>query len=379
MYSLWHNTPERGLKMEIKAEIYQFLSRGNILNHTIGPVGSAKTSSKQRPDIIFSIDYEIIDKPFELNFIQVAPGEWDVGASQYVDPEIDTYMEMRWPKCLKGKANICVETDDVENIEALRSILTYFRLYTWSLWEHVKILRDSPDQFATVPGYRRQYIHTQSTDIAGNRRPSSSESYTSTGIGEIIGPGVTVLPNTSDPSPTISPIAAVIQRIDHLEFVWSQIIPFPEQSNLTDDLPEIREKVKAIRLHYSTYDELHRARKYLSDGEIKAAIRFGAASMEVILRYYCKMWGVKFPTDRISFDEKIERVLSEASKPSYRDVDPTSSKNLLYLYRARSSMHEGDCSYKDDHGSQIRIKRIDQAEGLVKAAEEFTIWIDSIT
>ena len=41
-------------------------------------------------------------------------------------------------------------------------------------------------------------------------------------------------------------------------------------------------------------------------------------------------------------------------------------------------MHEGDCYYKDRTGKIIQITNVDQARELVDAAEQFTLWVDSL-
>ena len=221
------------------------------------------------------------------------------------------------------------------------------------------------DQHATVKAYRREYFSQQIFDIRGKRRPSSSKNYCLTGVGEYIGPGV----------------AAIVNRnsLEHVnEFVWSQIIPIPNPTNVTTDSPRIRKQWKEIKKHYNTYNELTDARRHHLGGDLKASIRSAASAVDAILRYYCSLWGVHFPSGRLPFNQKIENVLMSAAKPSYQSVSSINSEKLLYLYRARNSMHEGDCYYKDNYGKVVQIQTKIQVEEFIDSAEQFTLWIDSI-
>lgn len=346
----------------MELEVYQFLSRRNIDNVSLGKIN---TSPKQRPDLEFSIDFEIIDKPFEINFTQLIPSRPSIGAFEYIDPYIDVYMEKRWPKCIKGKGNVEVQNDDQRNNEILVAILQYMRVVCWHLKEHVSELKGYSDQFATVKAYRREYFNRQIFDICGNRRPSNSEKYCLTDIGEYIGPGVACIAGHSS-----------LEYIN--ELVWSQIIPFSNPKDMATDLPKIKQKLVEIRKHYNTYNELNDARRLHSTGELKSAIRSAASSVDAILRYYCSLWDVAFPGRGLQFHEKIETVLKEAKKPSYQSIDPLNSERLLYLYRARNSMHEGDCYYKDNSGNVVQITNKDQVGDFIDAAEQFTLWVDSV-
>lgn len=346
--------------MEI--EVYQFLSRMDIDNFSLGKINE---SPKRRPDIKFILDFEIIDKPFEISFTQIIPKRPSVGAHEYIDPDIDIYMEKRWPKCIKGRGKVVAKNDEFKNIETLKCILTHMRVICWYLKRHNKKLATYTDQHANVKAYRREYFSKQIFDICGKRRPSSSENYRLTEVGEYIGPGVSAIINHNS--------------LEHVnEFVWSQIIPIPNPTNVTSDLPRIRKQWKQIKKHYNTYNELTDARRHLLEGELKACIRSAASAVDAILRYYCSLWGVRFPSSRLSFDQKIEDVLMSAAKPSYQSVSSINSEKLLYLYRARNSMHEGDCYYKDNYGKVIQIQTKIQVEEFIDAAEQFTLWIDSI-
>ncbi|CAG0989780.1 hypothetical protein ARNL5_03145 [Anaerolineae bacterium] len=343
--------------MELLGEVYQFLSRTNIPNVQLGIV---KSSPKQRPELLFSISYEICNKPFEINFAQVTPCCPSIGAHEYIDPYVDIYMERRWPKCIKGKAQIQVSSRDLQDSETIRNILLFLRLNVSRIHLH-----KHKDQFAGVPGYKREYFANQIFDISGNRRPSSSENYIATPAGDYIGPGLSFIEN-------ISPFENVN------ELVWSQIIPFPNKSDSKVDLPFIKEKALAIKKHYNSYNELNDAQRFLLANEIKACVRSAASAVDAILRYYCEIWNISFPTMQIPFDEKIEKILNMANKPSYKTAEPEILLKLLYLYRTRNSMHEGDCYYKDQQGNTVPVRTQKQATEFIDSAEAFTIWIDSI-
>ena len=78
------------------------------------------------------------------------------------------------------------------------------------------------------------------------------------------------------------------------------------------------------------------------------------------------------------FDDKIEAVLRKANKPSYRQADPSTLQTILYLYRSRNSMHEGDCCYNNSAGERVDVKTIAQARDFVEAVERFVMWIDAL-
>jgi hypothetical protein len=346
----------------IKAEVYQFISRRNIDNMSLGQVN---TNPRQYPTVKFSIDFELIDKPFEINFAQVIATPPSIGAYEYIDPYQDVYMSKRWPKCIKGTAKIVIAKDDQKNNKVLEMFLQYMRVVCWHLREHVSVLKSHDDQFAKEKAYRREYFCHQIFDFAGNRVPNSSQFFHLTSSNDYIGPG----------------LAMISGHFSHdyiNEFVWSQIIPFTNPIDVKTDFPKIVQKLIEMRKQYNTYNELNDSRRHQIAGELKASIRAAASAVDAIIRYYCNLWGVAFPKRDLQFNEKIEQVLKEAGKPSYKTVDQDNSKKLLYLYRARNSMHEGDCYYRDNSAKIIKITSKEQVEDFIDAAEQFTLWIDSI-
>lgn len=348
--------------MHLKLEVYQFLSRMDIDNR---PLGKVNTYPNERMDLKFFFEFEIIDKPFEINFTQLIPKKTDAGAFQYIDPDVEVYMNKRWPKCIKGRGNVEVVKNEQTDNEILKFILQYMRVVCWYMKEYIPILKNDSDQFVMQKAYRREYYHHQFFDIRGKRRPNPDGNFYLTENGEFIGPGFATICDNLD--------------VDNVnEFVWSEILPISNTTKGEKDTPKIRKKFAEIRKHYNSYNELNIARRLLSNNELKSSIRAAASSIDAILRYYCSLWEVPFPSKGYKFNEKIERVLKEASKPSYKSIDPINSNKLLYLYRARNSMHEGDCYYKDDSGNIIQIRQKKQVEEFVSAAEQFSLWIDSL-
>jgi hypothetical protein len=274
-------------------------------------------------------------------------------------------MSKRWPKCIKGRAKIALGKDDQKDNDVLKMLLQYMRVVCWDLRKDVSVLKSHNDQFAKQKGYRREYFCHQSFDFAGNRVPNSSRFFRLTDSNEHIGPGLAMIFGHSSP--------------DYInEFAWSQILPFTNPIDVKTDFPRIMEKLIEIRKHYNTYNELNDSHRFHIAGELKASVRSAASAVDAIIRYYCNLWGVAFPKRDLRFNEKIEQVLKKAEKPSYKIVDPTNSEKILYIYRARNSMHEGDCYYKDKSGKVIQITSKEQVKDFIDAAEQFILWIDSI-
>lgn len=347
----------------MRVQAYQFFSRCSIPTTVFGV---RKISPSQHPEITYQLNIGIEDKPFEINFVQVIPLAPSIGAFQYVDPEVDLYMARRWPKCLKVEGTIDVPvTSGRASVEVITQLLTLLRLCLWTSINVTGISNLIQDQYSRIFGYRREYFDKQIFDFSGNRRPNSKECYIPTEIGELIGPGLVSLTD-------LDPFA------NFNELVWSSIIPFPNRSNLAADLPRIRAISVAIRKHYNSYNELADANRHLSHSDLKAAVRSAAPAIEAILRYYCKLWNVQFPSNNKPFDEKIEDILLSAGKPSYRVVDPNNLQNIRNLYRCRSSMHEGDCCYNNDTGQKVAVSSKIQVQEFISAVENFVIWIDSL-
>jgi hypothetical protein len=168
--------------------------------------------------------------------------------------------------------------------------------------------------------------------------------------------------------------------------VWSQIIPFPNVKSITADITELRKIISDMWLHFNGYNELLAARAHLTRAEstgeileIKAAIRAAASGIEPLLRFYYKLHSTKLPRDRqLSFEQKIEMMLSNAGAPSYGAVSPDGLKHIGQLYRSRNSMHEGDRYFKDAAGARVVVD-CGLAQQFIDAAEQFALWLDSLT
>lgn len=351
---------QRGVLMKARAEVFQFLSRSNI---PTCPIGTSKISPQQRPDIAFSIDIDLCPRSFDLTIATPYPRQPSIGAAEYVDSEFDVYISDRWPMCIRGLAEFSISEEEFRDNAIIKKILLFLQQYVWTIRNDSKVIQQMSDQLTTQTGYRRQYFNSQMFDISGNRRPSSSEKYEYVSTGSYAGPGAVVIDSISFPKVN--------------ELIWSQTIPFDSVTNIANDFAEVKKRAKKIKLHYNSYSEIRAAKEHLANGDLKACIRFAAPSIEAILKYYCGLWNVIFPRENISFDAKIEKVLSQAGKPSYKSVAPDNLKQILYLYLARNSSHEADCYYTDDSGKVISV-RTSHARTFIKAAEEFTLWIDAI-
>jgi len=346
--------------MKLRVTAYQFLSRATIRNKRLG---TRRSSPKQRPEIVFELVMKVIDKPFETNFAQLPPANPSIGAHQYVDEEIDVFMSRRWPKCLALEGTIILPEHTL-NVQLNKKLLTFLRKLLWTPCEAELAEILGPDQCATGIGYRREFFDRQIFDIAGNRRPNSRETYVPTEVGEPIGPGVASLTDV-DPFNNIN------------EFVWTQILPFPNRTKLADDISDIRRAVAALRKYYNGYNELKDAERHAANGEVKAAARSAASAADAVLNYYRELWKIAPPPKNLTFDEKIEHVLREANQPSYRSAAHDNLETLLNLYRARNSMHEGDCSFRDRNGNLKKISKISQLHPFIRAVQDFVVWMDA--
>lgn len=343
--------------MKLRAAAYQFLSRATISNRSLD---SRRSSPRQRPEVVYELVVEVKDKPFEMNFAQFPPSRPSIGEHEYVDDEIDVYMSRRWPKCVEFIDTVTIPEDALAE-PLVMDLLKFLRLLLWT--PNGVDLYDA-DQRASVRGYRREYFDRQMFDIAGNRRPNSREAYVPTEAGEPAGPGVASLPD-------VDAFAGIN------ELVWTPILPFPSRQSVADDLPTIRKSVVALKNHYNSYNELQDACRHLEHGEVKAAVRSGASAVDALLRYYCDLWAAG-PLPSLPFDEKIEWVLQAAGRPSYRSVEPAKLDSLLYLYRCRNSMHEGDCYFDDRGGVRKNVRSVDPVRRFIDAVEDFVVWVDAL-
>jgi hypothetical protein len=347
----------------IQLEAHQFFSRASF------PLGEVETgiasSSVQQPTVLFELTLTIKEKPFEMAFAQLLPGQPCTGPFEYVDPDVDAYFAERWPVCLCANGTIHLPPDKTEFPDDLREhALYYARQLLWELRGHIPNPMIPPDQRAVVTGYRREFTQHQVFDIRGARRQSPFKKFVSSEIGEPIGPGVVTIHDST------------YERIN--ELVWSPILSFPNRSTFAADKEKVNLLVNALPRHYNSFSEIRDARRHLANSEIKAAVRSAASAVEAYILHLQKAYKLPSPGDELPFDQKIEHTLAAAGRPSYAAIEASRSKLILYLYRARSSMHVGACEYKKEDGTTIKVAESHQAEPLVEAANAFIIWADSL-
>jgi len=327
-------------------------------------LGTLRSSPKQRPDIKFEMHLKLEPKPFEMTFAQLKASQPSIGAAEYVDSDIDRFLTRRWPICIACHGEVEVP-DQTLDIELRKLILTYPRILLWNSTASILRAAIPKDQCALSKGYRREFFAHQTFDISGRRRPSTQAIYVPTEQGEPTGPGVVTF-HQWDAFSSIN------------EFAWSPILPFGNRTTFKNDKPAIKRSLDALRKHYNSDSEFTDAERYAKEGDIKAAVRSAASSIDANLRYYIALWGLSSPPGHLAFDEKVDNVLQRANRPIHSLVDPTGAENLRYLYRCRNSMHEGDCYYKNNEGVRVDVRKISQVEVWIKAVAEFVVWIDSI-
>jgi hypothetical protein len=341
------------------AKAYQFLTRRDFPD--VADLGRLPATSDALR-IQLRLNFSIAPKPFEIVFASIFGQRPTIGAWQFIDPYLDRYADARWPKCLFADVEITM-SDSARFEELLPEVMLNIHN---TLRQGVAIhpIFTAGDQLSRRIGYRRSYYAQQWFDISGSRRPNPSEYYHPTRAGELLGPGVISAPLGNQT----------------MEMVWSQIIPFPNVTNIKDDLLRLKEVIVDMRKHYNGYHEFRDAQEHLAAREdmtgIKAAVRAAASGIDAILRFYCRLHSIKFPTARIPFDDKIEQILQATGMPSYRAIAPLEMDCIRDFYRARNSMHEGDCYTTDAGGVQVPVDA-PQARKFVEAAERLAIWLDA--
>ena len=345
----------------LRANGYQFLSRKNIRTRLIREF---QTSPKERPDIAFQVECRLVPAPFSTVNLEEDPRRrprMSIGPYQGIDQNLEKWNLQKWPMCVHISASITcsgsLRDNDtlVNSLFHMRTLLDYFK--------SEELADELRDQLTTVRGYQRTYVASQMYDFEGKRRPSHSVKYTLAEAGSFAGPGMATV-DVSYPQPN--------------ELGWGRVIPFAMATAVDTDLQEIQTREQEVRLHSNSNEELVTAAKHLEVDDVKGCIRSAAAAVESRLRYSCKVWGVALPKGQLQFDQRIDQALASASKPAYRAIDPDGLERVLYLYRARNSMHEGDCFYKDSSGVQREVRRKEQARPLYDAALAFCVWLDSI-
>lgn len=350
------------MAQQIQAEVYQFLSRANL---PFGDIGRSVSSPAQDPKIEFVLDWELAKAPFEITYLDDEPDQrsrWAIGADQPVDESRAQFLFTLWPSCLIGRGTISSQVSDLSNDNVLSNCLRFTKRI---LNERQKVpdLQLLSDQVSPVAGYRRSFRHSQMFDIDGDRRPSHSQRYRYSDVGEFIGPGLAYV-DVAHPRTN--------------EIGWGRILPYKKFAGLIDN-GRLDQWARDIRLHCNSHDELRLAYAALRESNLKTCMRSASSAIEARLKYWCDKWTVSYTFPRgLQFHDKIEHVLNKGGRPSYGAVNPTGSTNLLYLYRARNAIHEGDNFYRDVSGNELRILEPIDAEPLLDSARDFCIWIDAI-
>jgi hypothetical protein len=336
----------------------QFLSREFEPQHLEGMrYRSIRFASGEVLDL--TVDLEILGGLSPFTFAQPWPQFPSIGAFEYVDPYVNT----RWPsRLILTSRGTCDRTAKLP-AAFIRDLLCGIRIILMEPIRSSQPFLESPDQLLQTVGYRRIY-HSTMLDFVGNPHPSDQWFLSPAEAGEPLGPGFAKIDGVSD-------------DLNQQALVWSQAVSFPSRKTIQIDESAVRNRIQELKQHWNSQQEIADATTHLERVDEKAAIRSAAAAVEAAAKFYCSLWKVEFPRDQSTFDDKIESVLSLAGRPSFRGVNPSGSQSLLRLYRARSSMHEGDCYYKDPQTGQRVDVRIFEARQLVADAQRFLLWMDS--
>lgn len=349
----------------ITGHLVQFLSRDCISDSFHGGRHYNKGDLKDHRFNDFQITMEIQKGGLKHPpaFSEPWPRNPDVGACQFVDP---AYKE-RWPIYLLLTARI-EDTSQETSIERGRNILHALRYICWSSFHSMPDLASQTDQCISHAGYRWMYM-SPVCDFHGNPLSDPDGEYLHTSSGTPIGPGFATLNNYKT--------LWTDQYFHDLNLVWSQSISLEKCTDVKTDQQRINEKALRLKNKWNSYDELRQAKNYSESYDTKGVIRSSASAVDSALRFYCTEWGVPFPKSRDGFDDKIREILKKSARPPYMDLNVVESRNILHLYRARNSMHEGECFYKDSKTNKITILQIYEARELMNSAEKFILWLDS--
>lgn len=329
-------------------------------------LGTRRVRPQQRMDIEYTLALSAEPKSFHWTFAQLRPHRPCAGAHEYVDPHVDAFFAHRWPSSVVARGEISVpESEELLSAELRRNLMSFARRLLWEAPVSLTSTWLPDDQLTHVPGYRREFFHTQLFDIQGSRRPSDQQRFVPTELREPVGPGVVTIDLMGD-----------WDAVN--ELVWSPVLPFSGRSTLRTDWPELARAVNASPLQLNGVSEFADAQRYLGVGDIKGAVRSGASAAEATLKHYAARWQAGTPPKHLPFDDKVEHVLASAGKPSFRQAQPEASRQLLYLYRTRTSMHEGDCYFSDVHGQRQPVRQASQVTPMVDAVRTLLVWADSI-
>ena len=321
----------------------------------------AKWESTPENPLKYSLEYKVAPKPFSFPIAGLKGSNPTVGAFEYFDSENDQYLSERWPAYLEIKGWVNFPDEWVKEHTALNLL----RVLLW------RVMKDPPsifsDQQVMQIGYRREIYHVPSVDIVGKPRPVPSDHFNPADIGEPVGPGFVSFDNS--------------QFLDFKsQVVWSEFIKFPNRTDYLSDKHAIDLLVDAHTRRFNSHSELRDSKKYIQAEDRKGAVRAAASAVDACLNHLIEVHKIQMPSDKVlgGFDKKIEQALKLAGLPPFTRLEPEHARNILYLYRARSKMHEGDCYYKDNGGYRVNINRIEQVKPLVESAHAFIFWMDTV-
>jgi len=285
------------------------------------------------------------------------PRRPDFGARQHIDP----YYDLRWPVYLHLHGNIRLIREDGLSEKELVRCCGEIRNVLFGSFKTMSVLSALADPRLSYESYRWRYF-TGSTDLTGNPFPNPKGKYVSNYISAPAGPGFVNIPSIGAVSDL--PYPSFVE-------VWSQGFSVPPGATEED----AERRAQEIKRHWNSYEELGDAER---SSTVKNRVRSSASAVDAALRFYCSEWGISFPTGSVPFNEKIDRILQNANRPSYSTVVPDEATKLLHLYRARNSMHEGDCYFNDRTTGDRVIVDQTLAREFFYCAQKFVVWIDSL-
>jgi hypothetical protein len=343
---------------EVQVFGVQFLSR--VLGKGVLAVGTPRRVRLSSAEVDVTFEIGLNDGHSSFTYAQLWPQAPSIGAHEYVDD----YADRRWPCRVQIGGRVGIPGPrDKRSVSLAHEILSGFRRKMWEAFLGASSLPPHSDQLLRTDGYRRTY-YTIGLDAAHNPIPSPEWFLCPATVDEPVGPGFVRIEGLFE------------DRNEHA-LVWSQAISFPSRTSIEADKAAIRKRVREIQRHWNSYNEIRDAENYVNSGNAKAAVRYGAPAVEAAVKFYCSLWGVKFP-NKGEFGERIEGVLAAAGKPSYQAIDPEGLKAILRLYRARNSSHEADCYYNDpDTNERVDVKHW-HAQEMIGHAKRFLSWLDAI-
>jgi hypothetical protein len=289
------------------------------------------------------------------------PDNPSAGAVQFVDP----YAEVRWPSYVRLTGRLVVPNEMFSPVLAA-DVLQSLRVQIAGAIS-VEKLKLLPGQCVSTDGYRWGYF-TEDRDFCGNPVPHPFGHYVFANKGEPVGPGYSMIEGFDH---RLQP------SFFHVGLVWSQAFSLSNRTDAITDQVRITRRVKDLKKHWNSYDELQLADRYFEQRDVKGTVRSGASAVEAACRFYAAEWQVPLGQGHQSFNDKIESLLAGSGRPSYRTVNQPGYEALGILYRARNTIHEGDCYYPDRAlGCDVPVDHR-LAGDLLNAAKQFLFWLDS--